>query len=52
MGIDQAGLADLMAPSLSPNPTVLLKNLYKTPLAPLIPTNQEKILNHSILTNR
>jgi hypothetical protein len=50
--MDQAALEDLMAPSPGPNPTVLLKNLYKTPLAPLIRTNQEKILNHSIRTNR
>ena len=52
MGMDQAGLTDLMAPSPSTNPTVLLKNPYKNPHVPLIPTNQEKILIHSIRINR
>ena len=54
MGVDQAGLEDLMLPSPSPNPnpTALLKNLCKTPLVPLIQTNREEILNHSTRTNR
>ena len=50
MGMGQAGRTDLMAPSHSL--TVLLKNLYKNPLVPLTPTNQEKILDHSIRINR